>query len=74
MIAMLPLVHRGYGFDTFSSKLGGVGVKWHSEYPKSDFSTDTPPFAGTAVTAANISGLSTDGVDGTIAAKLTERR
>eukprot|EP01041_Mallomonas_annulata_P005142 gene5142-10278_t len=24
----------GYGYETFCSKLGGLGVKWHSLYPK----------------------------------------
>lgn len=33
-VAELRSALSGYGYDTFCSMLGGVGVKWHSEYPK----------------------------------------
>mmetsp|Transcript_18590 Transcript_18590/g.18680 ORF Transcript_18590/g.18680 Transcript_18590/m.18680 type:complete len:534 (+) Transcript_18590:100-1701(+) len=33
-VGELRSVLSGYGYETFCSKLGGLGVKWHSEYPK----------------------------------------
>ena len=32
---------RGLGFESFSSKVGGFGVKWHSEYPHMLFASKT---------------------------------
>jgi len=68
--AEVVAVLRGYGFDTFSSKLGGVGVKWHSEYPKIDVNADIPPFSASGTSSAAMQ----DHPDGNITTSLTESR